>query len=100
MIKVYYLQYCSHCKHLISLLDEEGISYEKEDADVDIDKMNGLEAELGTKDYPIVSVSKSNETTYFVADDPIFVKVGENIYKRGYQNIDNLVYQIKKYKNA
>jgi hypothetical protein len=84
----------------MSLLDEEGISYEKEDADVDIDKMNGLEKELGTKDYPIVSVSKDDETTYFISDNDMFVKVGEKIYKRGYQNIDNLVYEIKKYKNA
>jgi arsenate reductase-like glutaredoxin family protein len=97
MIKVYYLQYCSQCKRLLTLLDEEGISYEEEDADVDIDTMNGLEAELGTKDYPIVSISNSNNTTYFVADNDMYVKVGDNIYKRGYQNIDNLLYQIKKY---
>jgi hypothetical protein len=84
----------------MSLLDEEGISYEKEDADVDIDKMNGLEKDLGTNDYPIVSVSKDDETTYFISDNDMFVKVGEKIYKRGYQNIDNLVYEIKKYKNA
>lgn len=96
MVKVYYLQYCEHCKELLFLLDKEGISYEKEDADVDIDKMNSLENELETEEYPIVYVSDNSKITYFVSDNHIDDRIGDGVYKKNYMSIKHLVLQIKK----
>jgi arsenate reductase-like glutaredoxin family protein len=94
-IKVYYLSYCGHCKNLMDSLDASNISYEKQDADDDIEEMNSLEASLETREYPIVEVIDGLEVIYYISDNLPLTKIKEGIFKEGYSTIDSLVFKIK-----